>query len=89
MIGPGVAIGHEGLSLTSTHGMGHHTRRAGDVVAATVKINPGAWIGARAFLLPGVTIGKGTVIASSVVTKDVPANTLVGGVPARKLGSLS
>lgn len=53
-------------------------------------IEEGAWIGANSILLPGVTIGKNSVVgAGSIVTKDVPNNTIVAGNPARILKSLT
>jgi acetyltransferase-like isoleucine patch superfamily enzyme len=57
------------------------------LVSAPVKIGEDVWIGTHAVILKGVTIGDGAVIAAgAVVTKDVPANAIVGGVPARVIG---
>lgn len=52
-----------------------------------VRIEDYAWVSCRVIILPGVTIGKGAVIAAgAVVTKDVEPYTIVGGVPAKKIG---
>ena len=59
-------------------------------VLAPVEIGDYAWLGSRALVLPGVTIGEGAVVAAgAVVTADVPAYTVVGGVPARPIGTRS
>lgn len=51
-----------------------------------VKIKEGAWIGEKVSILPGVTIGKKAIVGTmSVVTKDVPDYTIVGGIPAKVL----
>jgi maltose O-acetyltransferase len=56
-------------------------------IAGIVRIDDHAWIGARAIILPGVTIGEGSVVgAGAVVTMDVPPYTIVAGTPARKIG---
>jgi len=61
----------------------------GRVVFAPIRIGDKAWIGARAILLKGVQIGEGGVVAAgSVVTRDVPAWTLVAGNPARPVKEL-
>ena len=54
------------------------------MLPAPIRIGRHVWIGANATVLPGVTIGDGAIIAAgAVVTRDVPENAIVGGVPAR------
>lgn len=79
-----VSLGQQVLMMTSSHPIGSLERRAMDFVAKPVTLENGTWIGARATILPGVTVGSGAVVAAgAVVTKDVAPNTLVGGVPAK------
>ncbi|WP_129631026.1 acyltransferase [Candidatus Oscillochloris fontis] len=88
-IGNHVAIGHEVMFLTSSHQIEFPHHRAGNVTTAGVTIEDGAWIGSRCIILPGITIGTGSVVAAgAVVTKDVPPNTLMGGVPAKRIREL-
>jgi len=54
------------------------------LVPGPIRIKKNAWIGANATILPGVTIGENAVVAAgAVVSKDVPDNTIVGGIPAK------
>ena len=83
-IGQRCDLGPEIRLITGTHIVGNSTRRAGAGMARPIHIGDGCWIGARSTILGGVTIGNGCVVAAgSVVTKDVPDNTMVAGVPAR------
>lgn len=89
-IGNGVAIGHHVVIITTDHEIGTPDYRAGRLHCKPVTIEDGAWIAARVTLLPGVHIGAGAVVASgAVVTRDVPPNTLVGGVPAKVIRPLA
>ena len=89
-IGDSVSLGHDVIVLTSTHEIGAPQRRASKLCSKPVIIDNGAWLGSRCTILPGVTIGAGAIVAAgAVVDKDVAPNTLVGGVPARIIKSLS
>ena len=83
-IGADVSLGHGVLITTSSHRIGEPRRRAGLLEPLPVTIGDGAWLGSRAVVLPGVRIGDGAIVAAgAVVNRDVPANTLAAGVPAR------
>ena len=89
VIGDFVALGQEVMVLTNTHQIGPPDNRAGTSNDLPVTIGNGSWLGARSVVLPGVDIGSGVIVAAgSVVTKSVPANSLVGGVPARLIRML-
>src|SRR6476646_9796961 len=82
MIGPNVSI------ITSAHPIEPSQRRA-FVIAKPVVIERNVWIAAGPTCIGGVTVGENSVVAAgSVVTKDVPQNTLVGGNPARVIRSI-
>jgi len=82
MIGPRVNL------VTENHPLDPTDRKTLLVKPIVVKRN--AWIGAGATILPGVTIGENAVVAAgAVVSKDVPANAIVGGVPAKIIKTIS
>jgi acetyltransferase-like isoleucine patch superfamily enzyme len=81
-IGDGTLIGH-GTTLTT---LNHHVDpdRRNDMTPSPIRIGRKVWLGASVTVVPGVTIGDGAVVgAGAVVTRDVPANAIVAGVPAK------
>lgn len=89
-IGDRVQLAYQVTLITGGHEIGSQDSRAGTHVPRPVSIGAGTWIGARATILPGVTVGEGAVVAAgALVTRDVPAHTLVAGVPARVVRTLS
>ena len=83
-IGNNVLIGHNVVLATLNHSMNPAER--GNLIPKPIVIGNDVWIGAGAIVLPGVTIGDGAIIAAgAVVTKNVEADTIVGGVPAKFL----
>lgn len=86
IVGDDVAFANEVYVMDSnSHGL-----EGGDHVEAPVRIGDGTWLGARAMVLPGVTIGKRVMVAAgAVVTRDVPDDVLVAGNPARVVRALT
>ena len=83
----GVLIAPKVSLLSEGHPINPNDRQS--LVPGHIHIGKNAWIGAGATILPGVTIGENSVVAAgAVVSKDVPANTIVGGVPAKVIKSL-
>ena len=81
-IGDNVLIGHNACILTLNHDFNPEKRA--NLHPSPVHIGNGVWLGSNVTVLPGVTIADGaTVAAGAVVTKDVPADTIVAGVPAK------
>jgi acetyltransferase-like isoleucine patch superfamily enzyme len=81
-IDDGALIGHGVVLATLNHDLDPEKRQ--QLHPAQIHIGKRVWIGANATVTQGVTIGDNSVVAAgAVVTRDVPANTIVGGVPAR------
>lgn len=82
MIGPRVNL------ITENHPVNPSQRKS--LVLNSIYIKRNAWIGAGVTILPGITIGENSIIAAgAVVNKNIPDNTIVGGIPAKVIKSLS
>jgi len=82
-LAPGVMV------TTVSHDISDPGRRQGPTSFAPVVIGEGTWVGTRATILPGVTIGRGCVIAAgAIVNRDCEPNGLYGGTPARRIKDL-
>ena len=81
-LGDGCLIGHNVVFATLNHDMNPEKRAA--MTPAPIVLGKRVWVGSNSTILQGVPIGDNAIIAAgAVVTKDVPANTVVGGVPAK------
>lgn len=90
----GIEIGDETLigQQTVLATLNHFTEpsQRGSMIPAPIKIGKNVWIGAHATILPGVTVGDNSIIAAgAVVNKDVSANIIVGGVPAKIIKNIA
>ncbi|MDE7327950.1 MAG: sugar O-acetyltransferase [Lachnospiraceae bacterium] len=86
-IGDSALIGHNVVLATINHDLNPRENRKNHY--APIKIGTHVWIGSNATILPGVTIGDYAVVAAgAVVARDVPAMTVVGGVPAKKIKAI-
>lgn len=83
-IGNHVFIGPNSGFYTAAHPLDYASRNEGLEQASPIIIEDNVWIGAHVAVMPGVTIGEGSVVAAgSVVTRDLPANSLAMGSPAK------
>lgn len=87
-IGDGSFIGHNVVLATVNHALEPSRKRENSY--SPINIGKNVWIGSNATVLPGVTVGDWVVIAAgAVVTKDVPAYAVVGGVPAKVIKTVN
>lgn len=81
VVGADVTVSQDAFLCTASHDIDRADRR---LVTGPIRIDRGAWVFARATILPGVTVGEGAVVAAcAVVTRDVACHSVVAGNPAR------
>lgn len=89
-IGNNVLIGPNAQFYTPTHSLDYQQRQNWEVDCAPIVVEDNVWIGGNVVICQGITIGARSVIAAgAVVTKNVPADTLVGGMPAKFIKHLN
>ena len=87
-LGDGCQIGHTVVFATLNHGIAPEDRV--HTYPAPIVLGKNVWVGSNATILQGVTVGDNAIIAAgAVVTKDVPADTIVGGVPAKVIRGIN
>lgn len=88
-IGDYVFIGPSCGLYTAVHPLEYKERNIGLEQALPIRIESNVWLGANVVVLPGVTIGEGSVIgAGSTVAKDIPQNVLALGTPAKPVSDI-
>lgn len=87
-IGDGCQIGHNVVFATLNHGLSPQDRK--NTYPSPIVLGKNVWVGANATILQGVEIGDNAVVAAgAVVTRNVPADTVVAGVPAKPLKTIA
>lgn len=87
-IGDGCLIGHNVVLATINHDLYPENKRINHY--APIKLGKSVWVGSNSTILPGVTVGDWAVVAAgAVVTRDVPPLTIVGGVPAKVIRTIT